>query len=447
MIRLINKLGIDKAIQYVIFGKAFSILSGVIIILLISNFLSQEAQGYYYTFNSVVALQIIFELGLSTVIIQFTSHEMANIEYDKNKKTIIGNEVSKKRFISLFRLALKWYGVIAILIIVFVGPLGYYFFSTESNSNVKWQYPWIILTIATAINVFLISVISIAEGCGLVVKVNKMRMYQALFAGILSAILIFNGNGLFATAAIAISGTVIFIIFSIKYFGHIFTISFFHFKNLDNEHRISWRKEILPMQWRIALSWISGYFIFFIMTPISFKFFGAEYAGKLGMSLTLCNMVMATGLAWISTKYPAWGLMISKGQRVELNKSFKISSIQSALFVIFSLFTACLFLFILQKLDVKFSERFLPILSFLFLVIAIIGNHIVACLATYIRAHKVEKMTLASCIMALLTICSMLLIAYSNNSTFYIPIYSFITWIYFVPQTFFIYRAFKRKYE
>lgn len=127
MNRIIRMLGVDKAIRYVIFGKIISVLTGLLLIMLISHYLSKDAQGYYYTFNSVVALQIIFELGLSTVIIQFASHEMSALKYDYSERDIIGESKNKQRYLSLFRLAIKWYAVIALLIILIVGPIGYVF--------------------------------------------------------------------------------------------------------------------------------------------------------------------------------------------------------------------------------------------------------------------------------------------------------------------------------
>ncbi|EJF1267608.1 hypothetical protein LJV99_004900, partial [Salmonella enterica] len=179
-----------------------------------------------------------------------------------------------------------------------------------------------------------------------------------------------------------------------------------------------------PMQWRIALSWMSGYFIYFVMTPIAFKYFGAIYAGQLGMSLTLCNMVMATGLAWISTKYPKWGVMVSNKQLAELSKSFKSAVMQSSFFVLTGLTGVYISLWLLKLSGSNIGERFLGLQDFFFLSLAIIGNHIVACFATYIRAHKTEKMTLASCIMALLTITTMLFVAYLEYSRFYMLMYA-----------------------
>lgn len=117
----------DKAVIYVLAGKAISILSGLSIILLIPHYLSEELQGYYYTFNSIVALQIIFELGFSGVIIQFVSHEMSSLQYVTGNRIIEGKQHNKKRILSIVSFAIRWYGAIALAIILFVGPIGYIF--------------------------------------------------------------------------------------------------------------------------------------------------------------------------------------------------------------------------------------------------------------------------------------------------------------------------------
>lgn len=41
-------------------------------------------------------------------------------------------------------------------------------------------------------------------------------------------------------------------------------------KEKTGDFRVSWKTEIWPLQWRIALSWLSGYFIFQLFTPILF---------------------------------------------------------------------------------------------------------------------------------------------------------------------------------
>ncbi|WP_353614660.1 hypothetical protein [Mangrovibacter phragmitis] len=444
---ILHRFGIDRAVMYVLFGKCISILSGLSIILLIPHYLSPELQGYYYTFNSIVALQIIFELGFSVVIIQFVSHEMSALKYEMDKKDIEGELHNKRRILSIVSFSVRWYGAIALAIILCVGPIGYIFFNFENNTNIHWQSAWITLTAATAINVFFISIVSIAEGCGLVVKVNKMRAIQASIAALLSIIFLISGHGLFATASIAISGCIVYCIFTVRYFWSTIQESYLARKNQSaNITGISWKKEILPMQWRIALSWMSGYFIFFAMTPIAFKYFGPVYAGKLGMSLTLCNMIMATALAWISTRFPRWGRLISMGDRHELDISFRTSTIQSAGFVLICLTGAVFSIVLLNYLNFNFTHRFFSPVDFSILSLSILGSHLVACMATYIRAHKVEKMAMVSFIMATLTTSCMSLVAFFHQEKLYIIVYCLIVWIYFVPHSFLIFKEFKKNY-
>lgn len=437
----------DKAVIYVLMGKAISILSGLSIILLIPHYLSEQVQGYYYTFNSIVALQIIFELGFSGVIIQFVSHEMAFLQYTDAKRTIEGAEEKKQRVLSIVKFSIKWYGCIALAIIVFIGPVGYFFFSHENNADIPWQGAWITLTISTAINVFFISVISIAEGCGLVIKVNKMRAIQALSAALLSVLLLVSGYGLYATAAIAISGCIVYFGFALRYFWPTLHESYYvKIRNTMNFEGISWRNDIFPFQWRIALSWMSGYFIFFAMTPIAFKYFGPVYAGKLGMSLTLCNMIMATGLAWVSTKFPKWGRLISLRNRHELDTSFRMSVLQSTSFVVLCLIGSITLLVFFNYLNLYITRRFLSPIEFSVLGLAILGSHLVACMATYIRAHKVEKMTVVSMIMAMLTTACMITVALYHFEKIYMVVYCLLVWAYFVPHAFLIFREFKRNH-
>ena len=73
------RFGIDRAVFFTLLGRGWNVGAGLIIIALVAHFLSPELQGYYYTFNSLIALQVFAELGLNFAIIQFASHEMAQL--------------------------------------------------------------------------------------------------------------------------------------------------------------------------------------------------------------------------------------------------------------------------------------------------------------------------------------------------------------------------------
>ena len=59
--------------------RGWSSLAGGVTVALIARFLSPDEQGYYFTFGSLIALRIVFELGFSSVILQMTSHERTSL--------------------------------------------------------------------------------------------------------------------------------------------------------------------------------------------------------------------------------------------------------------------------------------------------------------------------------------------------------------------------------
>ena len=58
---LLNKIGVDAAIFYLSLGRILQGAGGLITLLLISRFMTQEEQGFYYTFASVLGIQVFFE--------------------------------------------------------------------------------------------------------------------------------------------------------------------------------------------------------------------------------------------------------------------------------------------------------------------------------------------------------------------------------------------------
>jgi Polysaccharide biosynthesis protein len=277
--KIANLFGIDRAIAYTIIGKGFQVLAGPITIILIAKFLSPEEQGFYYTFASVVSLQIFFELGLSFVILQFASHEKAELIWI-GRRTLDGNPLAKQRLSSLVKLTIKWYGIIAVLMILILLPAGIIFLSTgRITSDLSWKIPWIIMIVSSSGMLFLSPLLSLIEGCGLIAEIAKMKIYQNLIGNLGLWIGLSLEAKLFSASIPNIIGIILIGSWIYRKFKHLFTdllnYSGAHLNSKENT-KISWRREIFPLQWKIALSWLSGYFIFILFTPVLFTFHGNE---------------------------------------------------------------------------------------------------------------------------------------------------------------------------
>jgi hypothetical protein len=99
--------GLDRGIGFTLLARGWSSLAGVGTLTLIARFLSPAEQGYYYTFYSLVALQIVFELGFSVVILQTASHEAAHLTLDA-EGTVTGPASAHARLASVLQKSVRW---------------------------------------------------------------------------------------------------------------------------------------------------------------------------------------------------------------------------------------------------------------------------------------------------------------------------------------------------
>ena len=83
LLGLAGRLGIDRGVFYALLARGWRAIGGLISILLIAKFLTPQTQGYSYTFQSLIALQVFTELGLLVVVVNFTSHEWAKLQLNE----------------------------------------------------------------------------------------------------------------------------------------------------------------------------------------------------------------------------------------------------------------------------------------------------------------------------------------------------------------------------
>ena len=396
-------LGIDRAVFFSLLSRVWNVGAGLITLAVISHFLSPEVQGYYYTFNSLIALQVFAELGLNFAIVQFASHEMAHLTWQENG-TVAGSPQSKRRLQSLVQFAMVWLGVAALLMIIFLLPTGLYFFSTSNASSVPRSgvaVPWLALVILSAVNLFIGTASAILEGCGRISQVAVMRLWQSIFAATIVWFTLSRGGGLYALPASSL--TMALIGFSWLWINYrlFFTDLLVH---RDSGLGMSWRKEIWPFQWRIALSWASGYFIFQIFNPLLFRTQGPIAAGQMGMTMQIFGAMNGAAIVWMSTKAPVYGQLIATGQRKILDTLFRKTLIESALFLLAGIIAIWTALYYLNSINSPYAERVLPLNYFSFLCLVSLANHIVFSEAIFLRAHKEEPFLIISIANGLLTL-------------------------------------------
>ncbi len=392
-------MGVDRAVAYTLASRGWGLLSGLITLLLVARNLTSAEQGYYYTFASLLAMQILFELGMSVVVMQFSSHEMAHLSWSE-KGILNGEANSLSRLRSLVMLVSKWYGIIAILIIVIVTPVGWIMFSnSHSDIGVSWHLPWLCLICAAATNIFFMPFFALLEGCGRVTEVARLRMIQNIIGSLLAWGVLISGGGLWAMPVMNIGFGITVIVWLWK------TKKLFFMNLLEVnvlQEKVNWKTEIWPFQWRIALSWLSGFFIFQLFTPVLFAYRGAVEAGQMGMSISISNALMGIAIAWMNTKAPGFGALVATKDYLSLDKIFAVTLTRSLAVIVIIGGVLCILNYIIHAELMKISYRILDPLPFMLLILATIFTYITYAQATYLRAHKEEPFMLISLISAIL---------------------------------------------
>ena len=445
-ISILKSLGISRAIGFGVLARMWGALAGPITILLIATHFSKVEQGYYYTFGSLLALQVFFELGLLTVLAQFAAHEFAFLSWGE-KGEIKGSEMHHSRLVDLLGKGLKWYTISAILLVPVLIIAGSLFFTKSPVVGFSWRLPWALAVIGVGCNLLLIPFYAVITGSGEVASINKREMMGGISGSVIGWLVIACGGGLYAIPAVTTGAIVVGLVYLIKSKPRLVKIALScAFGAYRPCHSISWWGDVWPMQWKIAISWVSGYFIFQLFTPVLFKFHGPVVAGQMGMTLSAVNAVQGICLMWLQSRSPEFGKLIALKNWQGLDISFNQILKQAMVVSVIAAVAAIIVVAGLQTYTV-IGTRFLPVLQIATFLVAVCGNVVISGWAIYMRAHKQEPMLLISIIAAILTGISTFILGVKYSSIGMAVGYCLITLLYGIPSTYFCLSKFKTKFQ
>lgn len=395
---LLRKIEVDRAVLFGLLTRVWQMIAVPVTLFLISTRFTPELQGYYYTFESLLKLQIFMELGLGIVISQFASHEWSKLSLDKTGQ-IVGDVSALSRLVSLARIAIKWYFVGSIILAIGLGLGGYLFFSLSPNITVNWTAQWFILCLFTGLNVCLSPIWYLLEGCNQVRGVYFYRLIQALCTYVSIWLAIMLGARLWTLSIFSAVGLMCAVLYLYKNF-HSFLMTLFFSRQVGPQ--VSWSSEIWPMQWRIGISWASGYFVLFIFTPILFHYHGPVIAGQMGMTWSIAGALLAICSAWVMPKAPLFGMFVAQGEYKKLDSLFwRLIKVVTSV-VVLGAFLLWVLVYALNVFKHPVANRILPPLPTALFLLSIVVISVSMLISTYLRAHKKEPLLLLSVISGVL---------------------------------------------
>ena len=419
--------GVDRAVFFSNAAQFLRLITGPMTMALVVQYLTPEIQGYYYTFAGVVALQVFLEMGFSQNILQFASHEFAKLRFTSGQ-TVAGDPAALSRLISLGRLAFGYYAVAAVIVLLAIGIGGQIFFTVSDHHNearlvaaagantaasisalaghqpVAWQGAWWLIASTAALALLINPAWALLEGCNQIAVIAQFRFWASLATFAVNALGLIAGAGIYAAAI----GSVCSLLAGIVYLGLRWRPFLRQFLNRPQHGEVSWKHEIWPFQWRIAVSWASGYFIFDIVSPVAFYFCGAAEAGRLGMSLQITRMILNVGMTWITTKAPQFGMLIAARAWAQLDALWRRSTVQALVICLLGMVSFLAVVPFIGQLLPKLPARLAPLGVNVWLAGAMLVQLLICAMAMELRAHKREPYMWLSVINAVLSVGFML---------------------------------------
>jgi O-antigen/teichoic acid export membrane protein len=332
-------------------------------------------------------------MGFSNILLQFSAHEFAHLAFSKNKR-LIGDQKNLERLGTLWRFSMKWSISMTLVVFPFILAAGYFILSSRETS-VNWIIPWIIYGIASIFVFINSTVLSFIEGCNSVGDAQKIRFHISLITVSTTLLLLISRADLYALAISlligAASGTMII--------TYRYGIMLHQLHDIANNISHDWKEEIMPLMWRYAVSWISGYFIFSIFTPIAFHYYGAVEAGKVGLSIAVCTAIFSIANIWMTTIIPKINILVAHKNYKELNPLFRRHLIFSVLSYIIGITILFLMITLFKNL-VPFANRVISPFALTMIATGWLLQIIINGFAIYMRAHKKEPLVLISFIIS-----------------------------------------------
>ncbi|WP_206951645.1 hypothetical protein [Trinickia acidisoli] len=271
--------------------------AGLVSTILAIKYLTPELQGWYYSFLSVASLYTLFDLGLSTVLLQVAAHSFVGLRWAHGNRLVGARSA---HFKSLLGKSVRWYAAAAIAFFVLLLPGGWIFFASKASAGITWAPCWLVLCAVTAGGLIVLPFLSLIEGSGRISQVYSVRLVTAMLGSLGCWAALVAGGGLWATTMTPAMALCVPLVWLARRHRPLVAIA-----RDEPGDSYRWREEVWPLQWRLALNWLCAYLLTQINIPNLFRTQGAIVAGQFGLSLTVVNTICLISQSWLLRRVPA----------------------------------------------------------------------------------------------------------------------------------------------
>jgi hypothetical protein len=445
MLRFIrDRLQLDRPLAFALMTRAWQAASGPITIALLISSFSLPEQGVYYAIIGIIGIQAYFELGLLNVLVSHSGHEAAAMT-----RAAVGGDANLEnnpqwiraaaRMRDLIHASFKWFSIAGVLFAVSALAFGWY---TLSESQVDWHGPLLAVVPVAAVSVGLAPALAILEGAGYRDLIYRFRFIQMAVGSLAVWLALATGFKLWALVISALlqAGMAVYITFVVK-------ASFFsEFRRLtDQSSDFVWARDVVPVQWRVALISATFHFATQFFVIIVTKFHSDAEAAPLGMTLSVTGAIQMLALAWVQTKYPIVSAHHGAGDRETAGTIWRRTAIISTSLLVLACAALVAIVAGLPLLDMGIENRFLAPWLVIVLGIGCLSNHIAAVQGFYVLSRRAKPLLAASLIGSISTGLAVWIGGYYYSSVGVVTGYALAMTLVLVPFHSWAYYRFRQR--
>jgi hypothetical protein len=348
-------------------------------------------QGLFFILWNIQALTQLMELGVGTLLVQFASHESPFLRWGTRGR-LEGDSTARERLFVALDGARGWYGRVAIALGLAGALAGAWLIGTHTDGSSRTTLvPWLLTIGFTAAYLPLVPFLCVIEGCGGLLRVQRMRLAQAVIAVISLWTLLLLMNALWGVASFAFAWfATAWLWLRVRYAELVGADSTTHrLAGATGSQRPS---RLATIQWRTGATWLAWWAAPQCVTPIILKLQGALPAGRVGMSFAIATAPLTLALAWLQARYPRYGALIATGERNQLQRLALKATMQAGAVCTLGVLAAAIVVWLIGHASPVLAGRALTPAWILILGLTNLAWLLIQSLSSYLRAWRQEPL-------------------------------------------------------
>lgn len=372
----------------------------------VTIYFSLEDQGYYYVILSILLSQVIFEMGINYVATNYISHEFTNLRWMKGY-ILKGNYLSFQRARSIIKKNAMIISLGSIFFLLFSVVYGLFIFQSSSDRlDASFLFLFFAICSVSAIKFLVVGFEAVLEGLGEIVYVSRVRIFSGglgLLAFVFCAVTNFGLTSIFYQILVFVTASIASYLYKYK----LFLFQLIHGKFVT---QFNWWLEVWPLQWKISLSWISGFATFNLFNPLVFYFCGPSAAAKFGLALSLTAAVSSLAAAFVNAQVPRVCDLVASAQHDRLKRLWRGMEATSVSVAIVAAAGCLGTIEFARHTFTEISPKLPELALLLVLMCGTVVQQFSNTVAVVVRAHKSEPFLIPSLFAGFLTMSLLLVV-------------------------------------